>query len=152
MCKYPQTNKEKRKKGSQKPSDDPDLYNLWNYLKFLLECAKWAFLHIESRLVSALRFRHLAWEGTREVVLCEIDLKFTSGLKRLAMSSSGYLFLLFLVAEERGDFERTIVDCFEEKGGMFSLLSFSQIEMIAIVNKIEVVVEWEGQRELEVYM
>lgn len=46
--------------------------------------------------------------------------------------------------EEKQDLAKTIVGCFEEKGRMFSLLSSSKRERIAIVNKGEVL-ECHGQ-------
>lgn len=119
----------------------------WNYLKFLLECSKLVilFLQNESRSASALLFRRLAWEDTREV---EIELESSNGLrlKRWVISSRGwgYLVLLLLVVEEKQDFAKTIVGCFEENGRTFSLLSFSQRERIAIVNKSGAVV-WDGE-------
>lgn len=119
-----------------------------NYLKFLLECSRLVilFLQNESRSASALLFRRSAWDDSREA---EIELESSNGLKlkRWVISSSGwgYLVLLLLAVEEKQDLAKTIVGCFEEKGRMFSLLSFSQRERIAIVNKGEEVLEWHGQ-------
>lgn len=118
-----------------------------NYLIFLLECSRLVilFLQNESRSASALLFRRSAWDDSREA---EIELESSNGLKlkRWVISSSGwgYLVLLLLAVEEKQDLAKTIVGCFEEKGRMFSLLSFSKRERIAIVNKGEVL-EWHGQ-------
>lgn len=44
---------------------------------------------------------------------------------RLVMSSRGFLTILFLLVGDE-DFVRTYLGFSEEKGGMFSMLSFSQ--------------------------